>query len=242
MINGCSVTKNINTGVGRNSSDLISGNLLKDVRNQNVTNTGFFIQKAEIEFINNDDKQKFLCSIKYQKPNEYLISIKNRTGIEGARICLSEDSIFVNDRINKRTYVGTSLYLRRKYGMTVDLLPIIFGDIVLGRDYESGKELCENDRLSLKCTVDGIRLIYGIDCKKRKTLSVSKINNLNSQDFMCKYENFEKKDNKLVPKIIEYIDSKSNMSVRIKIINIDIPWNGTVKFIPGKGYELIDLL
>ena len=76
--------------------------------------------------------------------------------------------------------------------MTIDLLPIIFRDIVLGHDYESGKEFCENDKLSLKCVVDGIRLIYGIDCKKRKSLSVSQINNLNSQGFMWKYESFVK--------------------------------------------------
>ena len=43
-------------------------------------------------------------------------------------------------------------------------------------------------------------------------------------------------------RIIEYIDNKSNMSVRIKIVNIEVPWNGIIKFVPGKGYELIDLL
>ena len=66
---------------------------LNPSEDQNITNTDFYIQKAEIEFTNKDNRQKFLCSIKYQRPDKYLISIKSRTGIEGARIYVSEDSI-----------------------------------------------------------------------------------------------------------------------------------------------------
>ena len=40
----------------------------------------FFIQKAEIEVINQDGKEKYLSTIKYEKPDKYLISIKSRTG------------------------------------------------------------------------------------------------------------------------------------------------------------------
>ena len=68
--------------------------------------------------------------LKFEYPDKYLISIKSRTGIEGARIYISEDTILFNDRINKKMYYGSSLYLKRKYGLTTNFLPLIFGDIV----------------------------------------------------------------------------------------------------------------
>ena len=30
--------------------------------------------------------------------------------------------------------------------------------------------------------------------------------------------------------------------IKIKVIKVDAPWSGNIKFIPGKGYELIELI
>ena len=90
-----------------------SSNVFESTKNQNITNNGFFIQKAEIEIVTGEGKEKYLASIKFEKPDKYLISVKSRTGIEGARIYISNDSILVNDRINKKLYSGNTFYLKR---------------------------------------------------------------------------------------------------------------------------------
>jgi hypothetical protein len=49
-------------------------------------------------------------------------------------------------------------------------------------------------------------------------------------------------NNKLLPRIIEIADMEYNTRVRIKIIKTEYPWNGNVTFVPGKGYELSEIL
>lgn len=238
----CSVTRNKGERNLEISKDLLSGNILESIKKQNITNRSFFIQKAEIEIITQNGKLKLIGNIKFENPDKYLISIKNRTGIEGARIYISNDTILVNDRINKKLYSGSSLYLKRKYGITTSFLPLIFGDILLDEKNEEGKEKCSGDKLNIDYLVQGVLLNYDIDCKKRKIILVNQINNFVQKGIEIKYESFINSGNILIPTIIELEDSQFNTTIKIRIVKIEFPWNGSVEFVPGKGYELIELL
>jgi len=57
-----------------------------------------------------------------------------------------------------------------------------------------------------------------------------------------KYSKYLKLDNILIPGIIEFTDSQYDIFVKIRIVKVEYPWDGNVKFIPGKGYEIIDLI
>jgi hypothetical protein len=41
---------------------------------------------------------------------------------------------------------------------------------------------------------------------------------------------------------VEFKDSQYNATIKIKLLKVDFTWNGSVKFVPGKGYELIELV
>ena len=239
---GCSVTRIRSRDTYSNLYDISSGNILESVKKQNVTSGNVFIQKAEIELLNQNGKQKFIGNIKFEYPDKYLISIKSRSGIEGVRIYITKDSIFVNDRINKKMYFGNSFYLNRKYGLSQSFLPLIFGDIVIDKSCNSSKDKCSGDQLKVSCVVKGVNLDYNIDCKKGKIVFVSQLNNSGSEGIKMKYDAFLNLENILIPRIIEIEDSQYNMTIKIKIVKVEYPWNGNVKFIPGKGYESIELL
>lgn len=217
-------------------------NVLEIVEKQNISSSGFIIQKAEIEFTNQYGSQKFLANIKFEYPGKYLISLKSRTGIEGVRIFINDDSLFVNDRINKMLYFGTPLYLKRKLGISTNLLPLIFGDLVLKNGQKNTKENCVNDILLFNCIVDGVSLNYQIDCKKGKTASVKLRNSYLSESVSVKSHGYMKAGTSLMPKYLDIEDLNSNIKIRIRYIKFDQPWSGTVKFVPGKGYELKELL
>jgi hypothetical protein len=242
FIGGCSVTRNIGNKTTVNSDKLLSENVLESIKNQNLTDSSFFIQKAEFDVKTQTGKEKFICNIKFKSPDEYLISIKSRSGIEGARIYISKDTILVNDRINKKMYFGTSNFLKKKYGLDQSCLPLIFGDIVLDKNCEAGQEKCSGDKFKILCSVNGVMLNYDIDCQKRKVILVNQIKNFVKEGFKIKYEGFFKIGNILIPKIVELEDSEFNTAIKIKILKVEFPWNGTIKFIPGKGYELIELV
>jgi len=138
----CSVTRKERTNVNDKLNRTFSDNTLESIKYQNITSNSFFIQKAEIILLTKNGKERFIANIKFEKPDKYLISIKNITGIEGARIYINEDSILVNDRINKKLYFGNSYNLKKKFGLTIDLIPLIFGDIVLDKNCEKKKINC----------------------------------------------------------------------------------------------------
>jgi hypothetical protein len=212
------------------------------VERQNLTSTGFFIQKAEVELNNQNGKQKFLSSVKFVYPDKYLISLKSRTGIEGARIYITKDSLIVNDRINKKMYFGTTLYLKRKYGLSQSLLPIIFGDLVAGNTQQELKEKCLEENLEFNYVLGGVTLNYNIDCKRNKSTLVNLKSNYLQQAVKLRSDGYLKTGNIIVPRFIEIEDLNTNTKISIRFKKIENPWNGNFKFIPGKGYELIELL
>ena len=239
---GCSL-------IGRSGKSLTAGytntegnSILEGTINQNITNNGFFIQKAEIEIISNTGKERYLASIKFEMPDKYLISVKSRSGIEGVRIYISGDSILLNDRINKKLYSGNAFYLKRKFGLTPGLLPLIFGDAILDTNCQGSNEKCSENKIVTKCHVKGVILNYEIDCKKKKVVYVNQEKLHVSEGFSINFKNFIEINGSMLPKIIEFSDNQYNTTIRIKILKIETPWKGSIIFIPGKGYESIEIV
>ena len=220
-----------------NNRKLLTGTILENAEYQNITNNGFFIQKAEIEILTPGGREKLIGTIKFEKPDKYLISIKSRTGIEGARIYITKDTVLVNDRINKKLYSGTSGYLNLKYGVSQSLLPLLFGDLILDTKCVNSPINCKDERAGINCPLKGVYLKYIIDCKASKTNMVS----FGDQSVSIKYDNYFDLNSIIIPGNIYFNSSTYNTSVKIKIVKVEYPWNGNISFTPGKDYKLIEL-
>jgi hypothetical protein len=242
LAGACSVTRKMRNEANPESNNASSGNVLERVIKQNITSANFFIQKAEIELITQTDKKKFLGSIKFKYPDKFLISFKSRTGIEGARIYVNSDSVIVNDRINKKMYFGTAKNLKRKFGLNQDFIPLIFGDMVIENRFNEQTGKCVDNNLSVDCNVRGVTMNYNIDCKRSKINKI-KLGNGNLKDNInIVFSNLIFLNGTLIPRIIELEDLQYDIKVRIKIVKTEYPWNGDVRFVPGKGYEIIEIL
>jgi hypothetical protein len=242
LITGCSV---IRKGSNSNSvlqPDTRSDQLPESIRTQNISANSFFIQKAEIVISRPEETDKFLGSIKYENSGKYLISIRSKTGIEAARIFISEDSIRVNDRINRIYYYGSSKYLKSEFGLTTALIPILFGDFVGNSSGSSSFEKCSDGKLNNFSTAEGVGIKYVIDCKKGKIIVAVLEKNLNREEIELKYSKFLKINGLLYPGAIEVKDLSRGISIKIDIRKIEVLWSGKIEFIPGKEYELIRLL
>ena len=238
---GCSVIrsgKNRNYGI---SKEIISDKLFENIKKQNITLNNFFIQKSEIEISSQEGTQKVLGSVKFETPDKYLISIKSITGIEIARIFIYEDTIRINDRINRKKYYGSTQYLKSKYGITTSLLPVLFGDYITDNLYDN-KAICSEDRLNNISIIDGIKIKYIIDCQKGKIISAIPEKGVNEEKIEIQYSDFFKKGNSFFPGKIEIYDFQNKINIYIRIKRIEYGWNGNIEFIHGKKDELIPLL
>jgi len=238
LLSGCSVFKKAgisgNLEINRNNI-----NLPEELKNQNITNANFFISKAELEVSGIDGIEKLICSIKYVYPGTYLISIRNRTGIEAARIFLSSDTVLVNDRINRKLYYGSNKQMVEKYGFNQSVIPLILGDYLTDDLVRTESENCINGVFKKQDKYKGIFIDYTIDCRILKVISAT---TGTGNSFNLEFSRFMRIDNILIPEEIQIEDLKKMTKISIRIQRIEYPWNGSIEFIPGSGYEKIPLL
>ena len=238
LTGGCSVLRKQESGsnpavVGE--SDMI---LWKEVVNQNVTASNFFISKADVELTGKGVSDKFIASIKYLVTGEYLISLRSRSGVEGARIYISRDTVLINDRINRKLYYGSGEKMSQKYGFSPSVIPVIFGDYITN-DSSNEIEKCINGEVKNSQLISGIGIDYTLNCRELKVIS-ARAGDLNT--IRLKFSEYLNLNAKKVAGEIEFEDIAREIKLTIRIRKMESPWEGEINFIPGSGYEHIPLI
>ena len=237
---GCAVNKKYSkTGssdIGASEEGIYAG-----LMNQNLTGKSFFIERAEFKISSDGGEKSGLGTVKFLKPDKFLISIKTIVGIEVARIFLKEDSIFINDRFNKKLYYGSASYLKSKYGVTTSLLPVLLGDYVNDQKTVKKKINCIDGKFSILGIIDNIHVKYQVDCELGKTILASQEDIREESTLNIKYSEFFSSDGINTPGKIEIVEGKTNTTIEIHIRKMISPWDGVIDFIPGKQYDKIHL-
>jgi hypothetical protein len=236
-IYGCSaVKKEEKSRITAETNNIVS---LTDLKESNISNNDFFITKAEIEILNNGEKQKFLASLKFKNTGIYLISLRNKGGIEGARMFISKDTILINDRINKKLYCGSPGYIKSKYGISISTLPVIMGDFIDGKENQITELKCNNNKSEVYGITEEKEIKYTINCDERKISETKMINE--TEGIVLLFSRFINNYNKHYPQSIIIQDSKQETEINIEIQKIEFNTIEKVDFIPGKDYEKVVL-
>lgn len=236
-LSGCSSVKKISIiDNGRNNFNGIS---YAELENFNITNNNFIIRRADIEILSKGQRKKLIATVKYRKEGICLISIRNITGIEAARIYLTRDSIRVNDRIGRRTYVISKEYLSGRYGFSGETIPLIFGDLIL-QDHERTLE-CKDDKAVVNSGEEGKNLRYQVDCKGGKATQCIIQGGYENENIIFKFDKFRNSEGYTYPSIISTADSKGDTVIEVKIGDIEFVTDLIIEFVPGNNYEKIIL-
>jgi len=237
-ITSCTVFKQTNTNVVTDE-DASFGSVARKTKNLNITNQCFLIAKAEIILSEGNQKESFIASVKFSFPDKYLISLRSKSGIEGARIYLTGDTLLINDRINRKLYYGEPDYIRKKFGISASALPLIFGDMIFKDSGDSENLKCIDGYLNFNKAFMGLRYETSIDCKKSKMISCIQQNDKEGEQVIMRYSKYMEKGNCLFPSFINIFYREMNVSIKIR--KVEIPWEGNLEFIAGNKYELIYL-
>ena len=238
----CTVARKSRSVKSAEENSSASLNLYQSIINQNLTARSFFIEKAEFKISSGGSENSGIGTIKFIKPDKFLISIKSIIGIEIARIYITGDSIMANDRINKKFYLGSASYLKTKYGVTTAVLPVVFGDYVNDEKPDSSRMSCVDGRVQINGSVKKVKIRYLIDCANGKSILTMHEENSRESVLNIEYDDFFMINGINSPGKIKISDSQSDTTIEIRIQKIIIPWDGTIDFIPGKQYEKIRLL
>lgn len=238
----CSVSRVAERRYNGSAEYMKEGMVLEDIKRQNLTANNFFIQKAEFKVLGQDESKNGLGSIKFEMPDKYLISLKSKVGIEVARIFINDDTILINNRINKKLYYGSTAYLKSKYGVTISFLPLLLGDYLNDEVYDNSKVNCVEGKFNIKGIISSMKINYVIDCGSGKSILAIPESTISETNLQIRYSDFLKTGEALTPGKIEISDSQSKTTIEIYIDKIDTRWEGAIQFIPGNNYEKIELL
>lgn len=239
---GCSVTRR-KADIGLKDSDgSKSNNLLNNVIEQNITNNSFFITKADIEIVAENESKEFVASIKFRQPDKYLVSLKSKAGIEALRIFLTNDTILINDRFNRILYYGSTDKIYKRFGINYEFVSLLFGDYKDIRCVRSDFIICENDKINIKCKDRGTEMFYEIDCAIRKVVNIKLADETGKNEMNISFSDFSRFDDILVPQRIDISGIPNIKLMNINIRKIEYPWEGLIEFVPGNKYEKIEIL
>jgi hypothetical protein len=236
IFTGCAVTRrNIPETTPVESGKALYAEAISDL---NVTNYNFNIIKAVIEIRTNEEKRKIIANMKFRKPGTYLISIRNQTGIEATRFFINPDTILINDRINKKIYFGSTDYLKTKYGISTNALPVLIGDFI-GNVRETKQIKCDNNKANIRQFYEEREVDYEINCSKRKVSNIRVYDPESKKGLIIEFGKFDKIENVTLGRNIKIFDKEEETSINIEIEKIELNKDDEITFIPGKGYEKV---
>ena len=241
VITNCSVSK-LRTKERYAGSDYETATLdVNKLGEYNLTNKSFYIQKAEIEINSGRVKESFLASIRYRHPENYIISLRTRTGIEAARVLIRNDSVYINDRINRILYYGSRKAVIGKYGISTDILPVFFGDYISSASKTQPLINCNNGVTTIETVTEGLRAVYIIDCKNKRALSVSVFRDRGKDPVSFNFEEHQRIGNINFGNKVTIGNLYDYERVSIEYSKVESPWEGSFVFIPGRNYEYIEI-
>jgi predicted 3-demethylubiquinone-9 3-methyltransferase (glyoxalase superfamily) len=239
LVSSCSGIRK--TAVTMDASSGVREVSLTSVEENNLTNGNFNIARADIEIRSSEGKTNLLASIRYRTNNTYLLSIRSKTGIEAVRIYISEDTIMANDRIHRKFYFGSTKYLEDKYGISFNLVPALFGDIVSDGNETPVTIKCRQGNAFLKTGSEGNHVEYRIDCGQAKAGYTEIFKGPDAENIIMKFDRFNRHDRSVYPSQIDITHTSGEIEIGIMIKRMEIPAEGEITFIPGNNYEKVEL-
>jgi len=243
LLTGCSVARKLPEGEIKRTGIVSDSDMMEAVRGNNLTNNDFFIRKADIEIAEGKDIYKIAGTLRYKRPDSMLISLRTRMGLEAARIYFTGDTILINDRINRKLVCGDPVEIEKKYGVSLDLLAVVFGDLVVEDMNQESTVACTNGIYRRETFYKARRLEYNIDCDRFKTTSVLFEGEQQADNIYIRFRNFKRAGTVLIPTRID-VDSPGHdarITISFNVGKIELNWQGRIEFIPGNRYDVIKI-
>jgi hypothetical protein len=236
----CSSSRNIPNASGLNSPEEPVKVVERTIEN-NLTNRDFFISKGKISTSGEGNVISLYFTMKYKLPDIYLISLRSKTGIEAFRIFINQDTVLVNDRINKTVLYGNTYDFARIAGIPLELLKVSFGDSFYGGPKMKWEGNCTNEEIIVNDYLLGMIIKTTILCRIAKAKSAM-LSTGGPQEFINIEYKKHRDDINRVPKIVEIQDFKREIKIKISILKVETPWYGNIDFVPGSGYKIKPLI
>jgi hypothetical protein len=213
---------------------------ISDITELNYTAQPFFIQRADINIISDDGSQRVTATIKFAKPDSFLISVRAFLGIEVARILLTSDTILINDRFNENLYFGSNQNVKKKYGFDLMFFPVLLGDLITVAQTLPAIN-CENGNAVLRELGKDYVINYFIDCNTGKCTEVKVESEFMKDHVSIEFDDFGTDGKMIFPRHIKANNFANFARFEIEVRRVEFNENSGIEFISGKNYTQIEI-
>ena len=238
FFSGCSFIRKIDRNVLLENGNNELSEIEKLERN-NIYNKSVNFEKIRVTIENENEKKEFLINAKIKGKDSILISLRSLTGIEIARMLLANDSIKINDRINKKFYTGKEDDFVKKYKVSRKAIFLLFGDFIYSKIIDYKDCIDDNSGGYIKVLIDNKRVNYLYDCKLNKVKKANIIGEIDSMPVTIEYLKFKRYGKYWYPNIVKVTGYEKDSKIEIIIKDIIIPYTGNLKFTKIKNYESV---
>lgn len=236
LLTGCSITGKRKGGLLTDKVFIDSERFYDELKDDNLCSAGFYISRADIGVNTPALNIKLIATVKYKYPDSLFISLRTRSGIEAGRLLITDDTVLVNDRINRKIYYGDPKDIEKKYEVSSKEVFALFGDFI-GKPVRNGNSVkCIDGLHYCETILEEYRLKYEIDCYIKKPYRTL-ITGPDESEIEAFFTDFSKHGAKMVANSIKVtLDSgKGNFTADIK--NIETNWVGDIGFKTGRNYR-----
>jgi hypothetical protein len=241
VLSGCSPARKAGSTDSRTGNANIAGNSLEAIFRNNLSNNNFYIQKAEINVIQDNISVRVIADIKFRKPDSMMITVRSKTGIEAGRAFITKDTLIIKDRFNKKLLIGKPKGLGKKYGIDPSFLFTVLGDIVVEEKDRSVLMECVKGEYRKEFDIHGKRVEYVIDCQRKKLKQTYFEGDINSGNITIGLSDIKNEGKIIYPGLIEINDDLKSVGIIIEIKKIESPWTGRMGSVSGQGYKMIKI-
>jgi hypothetical protein len=236
--------------------------IVKEVNSAQIPFNNLFL-KFSGKLINDESKIGIKGTIKIQKDSLIWISVNPGIGIELARIVLSRDSVKIIDKINSTYYIGDYEYFNRNYKIQIDFF--LLQSILLNKYFQYDDteinsihknmifEETDSNIVCVKIPIDANNQVLAsiegskilqeifIDRQLNKITKISIADNFEKKKMNIDYNEFQKVNKLLFPKLINLnISNESNsMDFSLKYSKVVVDKKMRFPFKISKKYKRI---
>ncbi len=239
FLSGCSVSKRRREAPLKVEAFSDTEKFYDDLKQTNLSSGGFYISRADIDLSTPSLDIKLIGTIKFRFPDSLFVSLRTRTGIEAGRLLLTDDTILVNDRINRMIYYGDPEDLEKKFGISSMAVFAVFGDFIGKPELQTRPVNCIGGTHFCETRLGEYTLKYEIDCYNKKANKAVLSGNTPAKGVQAFFSDFNRYGNVRAPGNIKVLMNDNKGSFTAEIRNIQTDWKGEIDFITGRNYRKV---
>ncbi|MBX2844039.1 MAG: DUF4292 domain-containing protein [Flammeovirgaceae bacterium] len=188
----------------------------------------YFTAKGKLKIEQGETKQRVIADVRMMKDSIIWVSMRSSTGIEGARLLATPDSVIMMDRLNNVFYAYTFPEISRilKFDLSLNMLQsIVVGNALV---FNEGNAIVTKDDTHkiLSQLVSNIKIESKISKSTSKLEEITVENFNNRNQLQVEYSNFKEINNRLIAHSANALFTFRD-EAQIKSINFDVAYTRT---------------